>query len=235
MASIRFIIKGFILHLIYFLFQINVYFLSLILPFHIVKYALKFNFLVLIFSIVIAFYAFLFCFMFIIAIFMYPLRKALKEGIYSEYSKQGILYIILIQIYFTIYLSPFINFIHRSIFLYAIFYKLVGLKTKGFFIINDSQILDPWFTEIGDNVILGGSSIISAHSGEAGKLLFSKVKIGNDVTVGGNSLISPGCEIGDNSIIGYGSALKKNTKVGKNELWYGFPAKFVKKIKKNGK
>ena len=51
-----------------------------------------------------------------------------------------------------------------------------------------------------------------------------KVVIGKKCTIGAKTLIWPGCEIGDKSVIAARSVLKKNTKVGSNEIWKGDPA-----------
>ena len=166
----------------------------------------------------------------LIAIFCYPLRKAVKEGTYETFSFQNICFVLLVNIYDIILTSPFMSFIQKTPFLYIPFYKMMGLKYKKFYFINNATLLDPWFLEIGENVVFGFNSIVSAHSGEGDKMLIKKIKIGDNVVIGGNSLISPGCEIGNNSVIGYGSGLKKFTKVGENEVWFGFPAK--RKLKK---
>lgn len=47
--------------------------------------------------------------------------------------------------------------------------------------------------------------------------------IGDNVLIGANVVLMPGISIGDNSIIGACSQVRKN--VGKNEVWYGNPAK----------
>lgn len=53
------------------------------------------------------------------------------------------------------------------------------------------------------------------------------VTIGNDVFIGGNSIILKGVSIGDRAIIGAGSVVTKN--VPADEIWGGNPAKFIKK------
>lgn len=54
------------------------------------------------------------------------------------------------------------------------------------------------------------------------------INIGNDVFVGGNSIILKGVNIGDKAIIGAGSVVTKN--IPENEVWGGNPAKFIKSI-----
>ena len=56
----------------------------------------------------------------------------------------------------------------------------------------------------------------------------TKTLVKKGASIGANSTIIAGVTIGENAMIGAGSVVTKN--VGANELWYGNPAKFVKKI-----
>lgn len=58
------------------------------------------------------------------------------------------------------------------------------------------------------------------------KILSKPVQIGNDVFVGGNSMILKGSEIGDRAIIGAGSVV--SGKVPCDEIWAGNPLRFIK-------
>jgi len=53
--------------------------------------------------------------------------------------------------------------------------------------------------------------------------------VGNNVLIGANVTLMPGFSIGDNAIIGACSQVRAN--VPSNEVWYGSPAKFYKKLK----
>lgn len=55
-----------------------------------------------------------------------------------------------------------------------------------------------------------------------------KTLIKEGASIGANSTVLPGIEIGRNSLIGAGSVVTKN--VPDNELWIGNPAKFVRKL-----
>ena len=56
----------------------------------------------------------------------------------------------------------------------------------------------------------------------------TKTVVKKGASIGANSTIIAGVTIGENAMIGAGSVVTKN--VGANELWYGNPAKFLKKI-----
>jgi UDP-2-acetamido-3-amino-2,3-dideoxy-glucuronate N-acetyltransferase len=55
-----------------------------------------------------------------------------------------------------------------------------------------------------------------------------KIKIKRKASIGAGSVILGGITIGENAMIGAGSVVSKN--VPDNELWYGSPAKFIRKI-----
>ena len=82
-----------------------------------------------------------------------------------------------------------------------------------------------------DNVFVGPNvsftnDLFPRSKNPVWKLTKTLVKKG--ASIGANSTIIAGVTIGENAMIGAGSVVTKN--VGANELWYGNPAKFVKKI-----
>lgn len=92
----------------------------------------------------------------------------------------------------------------------------------------------PWLIEIGNDVqIANGVSILthgydwSVLKGKYGNILGSsgKVKIGNNVFIGINSIILKGVTIGDNTIIGAGSVVSRD--IPGNCVAAGNPAKVL--------
>ena len=57
---------------------------------------------------------------------------------------------------------------------------------------------------------------------------FKPIKIEDNVFIGANSTILMGVTIEEGAIIGAGSLVSENTFIGRNEIWYGNPAKFQK-------
>ncbi|OMJ13234.1 putative acetyltransferase [Smittium culicis] len=93
-----------------------------------------------------------------------------------------------------------------------------GINThvgKNFYMNAGCVILDCGRVDIGNDVIFGPN-------------IFAPLKIGDNVWIGGGSIILPGITIGNNSVIAAGSVVTKD--VPENVVVAGNPAKFMKKI-----
>jgi maltose O-acetyltransferase len=93
-------------------------------------------------------------------------------------------------------------------------------------------ILDPshcWLIEIGDNVLLAPRVHILCHDASTKEFLnytkIGKVKIGNRVFIGAESVVLPNVTIGDNVIIGANSTVTKD--IPSNVVAAGNPAKII--------
>lgn len=96
-------------------------------------------------------------------------------------------------------------------------------------------ILDIAPVNIGDYCMIGPNTLITTvghpltASGRRKKLAQAKpVNIGNDVWIGGNCVILPGINIGNNVIIAAGSVVTKD--VPDNTLVAGIPAKKIREL-----
>lgn len=93
---------------------------------------------------------------------------------------------------------------------------------------------EPFLINIGDRVTITSGVQIITHDGstalvrnDVGRRYFhyAKVKIGNDVFIGVNSIILPGVTIGSNVVIGAGSIVTRN--IPANSVAVGSPARVV--------
>jgi len=89
-------------------------------------------------------------------------------------------------------------------------------------------LLDPPLTEIGDNCIIGHDSVLFSHAIEGDNFSLSRIKMGNNVTIGATAVIMSGVVIADGAIVSAGAVVKKDTKIGAGEIWGGVPAKRIK-------
>jgi len=93
--------------------------------------------------------------------------------------------------------------------------------------------LDCNYIKIGNNVMMGPSvQIYTAHHPVLalerikGPELASAITIGDNVWIGGNTVICPGISIGENTTIGAGSVVTKN--IAANVLAVGNPCRVIK-------
>ena len=86
-----------------------------------------------------------------------------------------------------------------------------------------------FLVSMGDNVTLAGGCHLLTHDGSTKKILgYSKVgriDIGNNVFIGGFSIVLPNVKIGNNVIVGAGSVVTKD--IPDNSVVVGSPAKIV--------
>ena len=216
------------LRFLYILFQIVIFGFALIPCLFLIR-IFSHNLVLFAFSISFSFFLFIFLIIVYVGILKFFIRDT-KQGIWKINSKETKIYMLNLALTETINRTPLYSLIHLHPFFYNLFYNLIGMKHKKFFLGNNVRIVDPWNVELGDNVIIGDNCEISGHVFENNKLIVKKIKIGNNVVIGAGSYISPGVEIGDGSIVGALSALKKFTKIGKSELWYGKPARKIRKL-----
>ena len=94
---------------------------------------------------------------------------------------------------------------------------------------------EPYLVEIGDHARIASGTIFITHDGsvniflgEIGGGIFGKIKIGNNVFIGNNSIILLNTSIGNNCIIGAGSVVRGEFPEG--SVIFGNPAKVIMKI-----
>jgi len=104
----------------------------------------------------------------------------------------------------------------------------------------DCIILDVNKVKIGNNVFFGPRVCVytAGHPIDAtvrnASLEFGKpITIGNDVWIGGNTVINPGIAIGNNVVIGSGSVVTKN--IPDNVVAVGNPCKVLRSITEDDK
>ncbi|MHA6697683.1 sugar O-acetyltransferase [Chryseobacterium sp. A301] len=111
---------------------------------------------------------------------------------------------------------------------------------ENFFANFNLVILDEARVEFGDHVLIGPNcSFYTAlhpleyESRNLGVETARPIKVGNNVWLGGNVVVLPGVEIGENCVIGAGSVVSRSIESGM--LAFGNPCKAVRKIIQNPK
>ncbi|CAF4261970.1 unnamed protein product [Rotaria socialis] len=114
----------------------------------------------------------------------------------------------------------------------VIFLRLMGCKIGRNVIINDfSTILDPQLIQIGDNVRIGFTAVIQAHTYEKREFQLLPVAIGSDTILMSGSLIHLGCQLDGNNCLYPLTFLMKNDHLSKNTKWIGSPARLISDYK----
>ncbi len=98
---------------------------------------------------------------------------------------------------------------------------------------------EPYLVDIGNNVRINSGCHLITHDGACWIIrntkagfedvdLFGKIVVGNNVSIGTNSMILPNVTIGDNVIIGAGSVVTKD--VPPNSVVVGVPARIIENV-----
>ena len=120
--------------------------------------------------------------------------------------------------------SAFLDVLRLSPF-QTLFYRLMGAKVGDGANINTGGLADLSMLEIGNNVLIGGGVALICHASERGFLRLAPTKIGDNVSIGLNSIIMPDCEIGDGASIAPCSFVPKGSKIPARGIWGGNPVK----------
>jgi len=140
----------------------------------------------------------------------------LEDGYYPMESEEWLLYefyevYYVLFPYFAWFFSVFLDTRPR----HTLFGAKIGKNT----VIGNGRLFNPERTIIGDNCFFGYDAILSGHVYEGGRLYLKTVRLGNNVTVGANSVILPGVEVGDNVIIAANSTVPKDRVIPPNSIW----------------
>ncbi|TFH27641.1 MAG: hypothetical protein E4G98_05975, partial [Promethearchaeota archaeon] len=109
-------------------------------------------------------------------------------------------------------------------------FKLFGVRVKSG---GNTALMDAWvdveFIEIGKNTTIGQGAIIMSTMVTQEFLIISKVTIGDEVVIGGYSVISPGTTIPNNVVIGAHSGTTVGQELEPNWVYWGIPARKFRK------
>ncbi|MDD4353761.1 MAG: DapH/DapD/GlmU-related protein [Candidatus Nanoarchaeia archaeon] len=147
----------------------------------------------------------------------FDINKPNKAIIYYSISS---IFMRIIEKIFSILLIPTVFYANL---IFKLFAKHCGKKS----LIN--PIPDPYLISIGDECVMGRGVLIIGHEISGTRIIIKEVLIGNRVTIGANSIISPGVIIEDDVIVGANSYVKKDSVLEKGGFYVGNPAKLKKR------
>ncbi len=140
----------------------------------------------------------------------------LEDGYYSMETEEWLLYeyyevYYILFPYFAWFLSVFFDTKPR--------HTWFGADIGKYTVVGNGRLFNPERTIIGNHCFFGYDALMSGHVYEGDKLYLKTVKIGDNVIVGGNSVILPGADIGDNVIIGANTVVPKDKVIPPNTIW----------------
>lgn len=156
----------------------------------------------------------------------YFLKRGIREGEYEITPVDNTTFKYILYCIFYRHPLKILNIINFLPLRYALL-RLAGLRMgKNCRLMGNELIEDPFVTEIGENTLVGGYTIITAHLIEE-KLKIKRIKIGNNCLIGGGSFIMPGVTIEDNVVVGAMSLVPKNKILKRNKIYAGIPVKEI--------
>lgn len=153
-------------------------------------------------------------------------KMPLSEGEYAEGSREDFVYHVYVLFYLLLFNSLTPTLLVPVPLMRSVYIALGARFGKNTYCAG--AILDPPLVELGDNTIIGYDSVLCPHAVEGSRVIFSKIRVGNNVTIGMKAIVMAGVTIEDGSIIAAGSVVKKGTHIKAGELWGGTPAKLLK-------
>ena len=150
-------------------------------------------------------------------------RFKIAPGLYTIYSKPALQWMGYSSM-ILIANSAFLDVFRLSPF-QILFYRLMGAKVGERVNVNTGGLADLSMLEIGNDVLIGGGVALICHASERGFLKLAPTKIGNNVSIGLNSIIMPDVEIGDGASIAPCTFVPKGTKIPPKGVWGGNPVR----------
>ncbi len=218
----------FIADLLNLIIEIAIYFLSLIIPAHIIILSNKSSIYNLVFITILcwilASLIFSFCLIFIKKIFI----GKIKPGRYLLTNRKSYSWMFAERLPKMMVRSPFRGIITENSLFRYLYYRGMGAKIDTTFLIGPRTIItEPWSFQAGKNVLIGADTVISGHKVENNIVTLEDVSIGDNVLIGTRTTILPGVKIGNNVKIGANSVILPGTIIPDGETWSGNPAKKI--------
>ncbi len=156
-------------------------------------------------------FVFYFCGLFLMGLGVRAVSLLLKPGRHAMVSVTTLSWVVLSGIHTMAYrlILPIVP----MTFFAMMYFRLAGARIgKNVWLISFS-FTDPYLLTIGDNTIVGGEAVLAGHVWEDGHLILGPITIGRNCLVGTHSYVNPGVTMGDNSVIGMGTFVRRGTQI----------------------
>jgi acetyltransferase-like isoleucine patch superfamily enzyme len=121
----------------------------------------------------------------------------------------------------------FAGTLFRATPIWSFYLRLNGARLGRGVYVNSLSVNDHCMLQFGDHVVIGEHAHLSGHTVEHGYVRTARVRLGNNVTVGLQSVIGIGVEVGDDTQIGALSLVRKFSRLPGGATYVGIPARPV--------
>jgi len=111
--------------------------------------------------------------------------------------------------------------------IWATYMRLNGARVGGGAFVNSLALFDHNLLEIGDAAVIGSDVHMSGHTVEGGVVKTAGVRVGRNVTIGVESVVEIGVEIGDGAQVGALSFVPKFARLEAGKTYVGIPVRRV--------
>jgi acetyltransferase-like isoleucine patch superfamily enzyme len=109
--------------------------------------------------------------------------------------------------------------------IWGYFLRLNGAKVGRRVYINSTEVMDASLLEFGDDVVVGAGVHLSGHTVEGGVLKTGRVRVGRGATIGVQTVVGIGVEIGDGCKVGALSLVPKGSRLAAGGVYVGIPVR----------
>jgi acetyltransferase-like isoleucine patch superfamily enzyme len=121
----------------------------------------------------------------------------------------------------------FAGTLFRATPVWTFYMRINGARLGRGVYVNSLSVVDHCMLEFGDHVVIGDYAHLSGHTVERGYVKTARVRLGSNVTIGLQSLVGIGVEIGDNAQVGALSLVRKHSRLPGGATYVGIPVRRV--------
>jgi acetyltransferase-like isoleucine patch superfamily enzyme len=158
-----------------------------------------------------AVFLFFFCGLLVMGCAVRGLSWGVRPGAHSPFSATAITWMILNSIH-TIAFRVILPLVPAGYFS-TMYFRLAGCRIGRGVWLTTASLLDPYLISIGDDTVIGGDAILTAHLFKDGTLHLAPIHIGKECQIGAHALLCPGVTVGDRATVGIRSYIRAGRRI----------------------
>lgn len=158
-----------------------------------------------------AVFLFFFCGLFVMGCAVRGLSRGVKPGAHSPFSATAITWMVLNSIH-TIAFRVILPLVPAGYFS-TMYFRLTGCRIGRGVWLTTASLLDPYLISIGDDTVIGGDAVLTAHVFKNGTLHLAPIRVGRECQIGAHALLCPGVTVGDRATVGIRSYIRAGRRI----------------------